>query len=146
MKELVDRHNKLLDLGDKLQEIYQLTFLFSFVISSLIFCFILFKLSTTSPGDRVEAYSFFVPYLCMMVGQVFLICFYGQRLIDASLAVADGVYNCGWEEIFDVKFRKQLLLIIIRSQRPKTLTAMGFAEISLPSFTSVGYMQFQRFI
>lgn len=133
ISNLSDHHNKLLSICDKLQVIYALSILFSFAISSLIMCFIAFQLSTTE-FDFV-AYSFYVPYLGMVGGQIMLLCFFGQKLIDSSQAVADGVYNCGWEN-FDNK--KQFILIILRSQKAKRLTAMGFADLSLVSFTSVG--------
>lgn len=135
IQSLTDRHNKLLSFVDKLQSIYGLMFLYCFVISSLIICFIAFQMSTAT--NFGEGYMFNAPYLGMMVAQVFLLCFSGQKLIDSSLGVADGAYNCGWENINDIKLKKTLILIILRSQRPKRLTAMNFAEISLPSFTTV---------
>lgn len=132
ISNLSDHHNKLLSISDNLQDIYNLSFLVSFVISSLIMCFISFQLSTTE-FDFV-AYSFYVPYLGMVGGQILLLCYFGQKLIDSSQAVADGVYNCGWEDFAN---KKQFILIILRAQRAKRLTAMGFADLSLVSFTSV---------
>lgn len=135
IRSLTDRHNKLFDLGDKLQEIYALTFLFSFVISSLIMCFVAFQLSIAS-GD-ISAYSFYIPYLCMIGGQILLLSVFGQKLKDSSEAVADGIYDCGWEEFKDNAFKRQLVIVMLRAQKPKRLTAMNFAEISLQTFTTV---------
>ena len=129
--KLVDRHNDLLELCDKLQEIYGITFLFNFFISSLILCFIGFHLSINSDN------AFFVPLLGLLVGQIFLLCMFGQKLIDSNESLADGVYNSGWEDFDDISLKKQLILIIMRARRPKRLTAMKFADISLPSLTTV---------
>lgn len=129
------RHNKLLDLVDNLQNIYDLTFLFSFVISSLIVCFIAFQLSVFEAD--YEAYAFNVPYFFMMGGQIFVLCIYGQKLIDSNLAVGDGVFECGWEDITDINIRKLLIIIILRTQKPKRFTAMNFAEMNLTKFTTV---------
>lgn len=78
-----------------------------------------------------------MPYLGMVGGQCLLLCFYGQKILDRSGAVADGAFNCGWENFGDVSFNKQLILLIQRSHRTKRLTAMNFADISLATFTSV---------
>lgn len=139
IKRLTERHNKLFDLGDKLEKIYALTFLFSFVISSLIMCFVAFQLSTA--GADIAVYSFYIPYLGMIGGQILLLCVFGQNLKDSSEAVADGVYNCGWEAFDDDDFKRQLVVIILRAQKPKTLTAMSFAEISHTSFTTVSCLK-----
>jgi 7tm Odorant receptor len=134
IRNFSDRHNKLLGLGEKLQNIFALSFFFSCTISSLVLCFVAFQLSRASD---VSTYSLYVPYLSLMAGQILLLCFHGQKMINASQSVADGVYNCGWENFDDESFKRQLLLIIIRSQRPKKLTALNFADVTLGSFTSV---------
>lgn len=139
IQNLTDQHNNLLDITDKLQNIYSLSFLYSFVISSLIMCFIAFQLSTGA--TTIAIYAFYVPYLGMIGGQIFLLCFLGQKLIDSSEAIADGAYNCGWECFTEISFKKQLALIIMRAQRVKRLTAMNFADLSLLSFTSVGSLK-----
>lgn len=129
------RHNKLLDLVDKLQNIYDFTFLVSFVISALILCFIAFQMSVFE--SDFEAYAFNVPYFFMMGGQIFVLCIYGQKLIDSNLAVGHGIYDSGWEDIEDIKLKKLLVIILLRSQKPKRFTAMNFADMDLPKFTSV---------
>jgi 7tm Odorant receptor len=134
IKSLNQRHIELIELSDKLQNVYAVTFLFSFVVSSLMMCFVAFQLST---AKKLSAYTFYVPYLGLVSGQVLLLCVYGQKLIDSSSSVADGAYECGWHEMRDNRLKKLLILIIARGQRPSRLTAMGFADISLPSFTSV---------
>lgn len=141
LTELINRHNQLLDISDKLQKIYSFPFLFSFGISSLIMCFVAFRLSTAN--NDLTIYGFYVPYLLIMAGQIMLLCLFGQKLINSSEAVADGIYFCGWEDFADVSFKKQFILIMMRAQRAKKLTAMHYADISLPSFTSVrSFMQF----
>jgi hypothetical protein len=136
IKNFVKRHDKLLELADRLQEIFALTFLFSFVVSSLVMCFIAFQLSTVT---ELSAFGFYIPYFLMIAGQIWLLCLHGQKIIDSSEGVAKAVYNSGWESIGDVKFKKQLLLIMLRAQKPKKLTAMNFGNVSLESFNSVSF-------
>lgn len=134
LKSLVERHNKLMELGDNLQNIYDLTFLVSFVISSLVMCYVAFMLST---AKDLDAYTFYIPYLSMIAGQILLLCVYGQKILDSSSAIADGIFDCDWDEFKDNSFKKQLILMLHRAQKPKKLTAMGFVDVTLASFTSV---------
>ena len=133
--DLTYHHNRLVDMSDKLQEIFDLTFLYSLVISSLVMCFIAFELSLASAN--VATYAYYMPFLCMTVGLIFLLCVFGQKLIDSSEAVAEGIYDSGWEDFHEHAFKKQFILILLRAQKAKKFTAMNFATISLPSFTTV---------
>lgn len=134
LKIIIKRHDKLMELCDKLQQIYSITFLVSFTISSLVLCFVVFMLST---ANDLAAYTFYVPYLCLVTGQVLLLCSFGQKIIDSSLAVAEGAYNSGWEGIADLILKKELALMMLRAQRCKKLSAMGFVDMNLESFASV---------
>lgn len=133
--KLIDRHNKLLDLSAKLQDIYAPTFLGCFVVTSIILCICLFQLST-GDNDTTDI-MLYVPYLGIFSGQIFLLCMFGQKLIDSSSSIADGIYNCDWIDNDDIDFKKSVLMITIRAQKPIQLTAMKFAKVSLESFTAV---------
>ena len=85
--QLIDRHNILFNLKEKLQSIYQFAFLLSFVISSLIMCFVAFNLLIAE--DVIASYSFYIPYLTLIGGPILLLCVFGQHLFDSSLAVSD---------------------------------------------------------
>lgn len=136
LKTLIIHHNKLLTLSKKLQDIYGPTYLISFVMSSLIMCFVAFQLSTGSVTEN-EHYLFFVAYMFMICGQVFLQCFSGQKLIDSSIDVADAAFDSGWDEIDDNKLKKHFVIVIMRAQLRNGLTAMKFVEVSLEVFIKV---------
>lgn len=138
MNELVDHHNILMSLCDRLEAIYSVTFLFSFVISSLIMCFVVFQISQS---NNFATIAFYFSYLGMMGGPIMMLCFYGQKLIDSSESVADGIYESEWETLEDNDIKKLLALIMLRAQRYKKLTAMKFFEVSLVSFKTVRSLQ-----
>lgn len=128
---LIDRHNKLFELSDRLQDIYGPTFLLSFVISSLILCLEAFQLSIS---DTDVMYHF--SYTCMIAGQIWLLCWFGQKLTQSSYGVAEEICYFDWTNS-DENFRKEVLLIILRAQKPLRLSALNFADISLETFTTV---------
>lgn len=134
-KRLIDRHNTILQLTDKLESVYEPIFLLDFVISSVIMCLILFQLS--SALSDIPSNAFLVPLLVIMGGQILLLCVLGQNLTNASVGVADGIYDCDWMSFNDHEFTKQISFIIMQAQRPKKLTAMKFADVSVETFTNV---------
>ena len=135
---LTDRHNKLLELSEKLQGIYSVSFLLSFGGSSVIMCVVVFQLSVGKMD--LAAYIFYLAYLALMGGQILYLCSFGQKLINASESVAEGVYTSEWESFEEEDLKKQLVLTILRAQKAKRLSAMNFAEISLVSYTTVSLM------
>lgn len=135
IKTLTSRHNQLLGLCDRFQNIYSISFLVNFAVSSMIMCFVAFRLVTA--GADTFIYLFYIPYMCIMSCQILLLCYFGQMLTDGSEAPTKGAYNSNWETFSDNDVKKQFILIMIRSQRAKRLTAMGFTEISLTTFTAV---------
>ncbi|XP_070502875.1 odorant receptor 49a-like [Chironomus tepperi] len=63
----------------------------------------------------------------------FIHCFYGSRLNDASLSVAEGAYNCNWLS-GNTKFRQMILIIMVRARKAQELTGMGFVNVNLETY------------
>ena len=134
----IERHNKLLELCDKLQQIFEPIFLFNFVISSVIMCIVLYNFLFCATS--LVLYTFDIVYFVTISSQIWLFCYFGQKVINSSFAIADGIYDQDWMDLDDNKFKKYVVLIILRAQRPMRLSAMGFADISLETFATVRYL------
>ena len=134
---LINRQNNLFELGDKLQKLLEPFFLYIFVISSIIICTGLFQLLISD--TELEELIFSLLNLATNMCQTCVLCYYGQKLMDSTVGVADELYNCDWTDLDDNEFKKQMITVMIRAQKPMRLTAMGFADISLETFTTVKY-------
>lgn len=135
MKKLVDRHIQLKDITKEMQNIYSSNFLFSFVISSFTICFTAFQISVAN--GNLTIYSFYIPSLGVMTGQIYLLCMHGQKIMNASDDMIDKIYCSDWTVVEDIHMKKQLVLIMQQCQRGVKLTAMEFADISYPTFAGV---------
>lgn len=51
--------------------------------------------------------------------------------------MAYAAYESGWEENFNKKFRRDILMIMKRADRPQRFRVAGYITISMTSFTSV---------
>ncbi|KAL7012354.1 hypothetical protein ACKWTF_014793 [Chironomus riparius] len=143
--ETISNHNQLLDIRDSLEEIFAPAFLINFLCGLVCLCTseILFLVI----NDPIHGAAF----LSSGISQAlifFVQCNYCQQLKDASLNICDAIYDCKWEDIEDVKVKKHLLMILMRSQKSKTLTCWKFAENSFElfgSFMSSNYSFFTIF-
>ncbi|KAJ8941949.1 hypothetical protein NQ318_013285 [Aromia moschata] len=70
------------------------------------------------------------------LGMLFLVCFYGQILMDHSADITTTVYDTKWYEK-SPGIRRSLALILLRSQRPLMLRAGGINVMSLATFIRV---------
>ncbi|CAG9802943.1 unnamed protein product [Chironomus riparius] len=132
--KLIENHQNIFQLVQELSDIFSKTFFFRFIVSASIIGLNLFQLKTT---ENIFESSIFLIYTCFELGQVFLQCYFGQFLTDASEIIADEIYNCGWENWQKISLKKKLVNVLQRSQRPAVLTIWKFGIISIRQFTSV---------
>lgn len=135
IQDLTDHHNKLIELSEKLQNIYSVTLFGSFAVSAVLICIILFQLLLVN-----DEYAFYIPFLGLIGGQILFLCNFGQKLIDSSESISEGAYNSNWETFTENGSKKGLILIMLRAQKAQRLTAMKYADISLATFSAVSYL------
>jgi len=134
VKEIVDQHSQLLEIRNELENIFAPAFLVNYLCGTI--CLLMSEILTLVINNPVDG----VAFLSGGVSQTlifFIQCYYCQQLKEACLSVSDAIYDCKWEEIEDVKVKKHLLMILMRSQKSKTLTCWKFAENSFSLFGSV---------
>ncbi|XP_070507927.1 odorant receptor 13a-like [Chironomus tepperi] len=131
--EIINEHTQLLDIRDDLEDFFAPAFLVNFLCGLICLCTseILFLVI----NDPIHGAAFLSSGITQAL-MFFVQCYYCQQLKDASLSISDAIYDCKWEEIEDVMIKKHLLMILIRSQKSKTLTCWKFAENSFELFGS----------
>lgn len=133
IKEIVFRHQRILRIADKLSEVFGLVILVHVSLSAVVICF--FGFLTVVYGGLIETISNFLTALNLIL-IVFLIALGGQLLCDTSSNISDAAYSSLWYE-GDLKLRKLMLFIITRSQNPCYLSALGFSNMTLRSFSKI---------
>lgn len=134
LKGLIIRHLKLIECAEKLEDIFAPIFLPFFIFSSLIICFVFIQLMIASNSAT------FIVNCCFLGGSMFTLfslCYFGQRIKDASENIAEEIYNCGWEKIEDKELKSSLLIMMMRAQKPTILTNWKFSTVCLEHFTKV---------
>ncbi|XP_063625011.1 odorant receptor 67a-like [Cydia splendana] len=133
LKNIVKRHHKLLKLAEDLDEIFGAIMFNVLIFSSLIICFFGFL------GIAIEVKFQQCMYLTaaiVVLFSVFYIMLPGQILSDTSSGVASAAYQTLWYNS-DQRFRKIIVIIMSRSQKPCKLRAMGYADVNLETFYKI---------
>lgn len=105
-----------------------------FVGSSLLLCFFAFHIVSGDESFTVVKFSL---YLVTSLLQIYLICFYGEKLKASSLRLADKVLKNEWYNCDDKAVKSGLMLILLRAHGYAKLTAFKFVDISVDTFSNV---------
>ncbi|KAH8310442.1 hypothetical protein KR044_001369 [Drosophila immigrans] len=134
-------HQRLLLLCEDVNQIFGISLFCNFASSSFTICFMIFQITIGGSIDTLVMLAFFL--FCSMV-QVFMIGSFAQRLINASEQIGQAVYNHDWFG-GELRYRRMLVLIIKRSQRPSYLKATIFLNVSLITVTDLLQLSYKFF-
>ncbi|XP_023708399.1 odorant receptor 4 [Cryptotermes secundus] len=75
-------------------------------------------------------------FIICVLSLLLLPCWYGNELTLQSLELAQAAYDCDWLDA-PQSFKRSLVTIMCRAQKPVRLTAWKFFNVDLQTFTSV---------
>ncbi|XP_018401472.1 PREDICTED: uncharacterized protein LOC108778716 [Cyphomyrmex costatus] len=141
MKELIDKHQKIIVFSDQIEKIFCYIALIQFLSSSLVICCLGFMIVTSisrQGSDTIDSSSLMKAIVFYMAATVeaFIFCFCGEYLSAKSKMISDAAYETIWYD-FEPNECKLILFIILRSQRRLTITAGKIMDLSLEGFTSM---------
>ncbi|KAH8243786.1 hypothetical protein KR032_010155, partial [Drosophila birchii] len=126
LRSLIAYHNEILGISEVVNKVFGIPLLLNFGASSILVCFVGFQMTI---GLSPEQTAKLGVILVSCVIEIYLLCSFSQMLIDASESVAFAVYDMNFFEA-DMRFRKMLIFIALRSQKPICLKATVFLDIS----------------
>ncbi|XP_039948769.1 putative odorant receptor 85d [Bactrocera neohumeralis] len=141
LSAVVNYHSHTLALCQTINEIFGLPVLINFISTSFVICFLAFQFSIGVPLDSMVALASYM--ICCLV-QFYMICSYGQELITASENIGHVVYNHNWL-VADIRYKKMLIMIIRRAQKPAMLKATTFVNISMGTLTDLLQLSYKFF-
>jgi hypothetical protein len=141
--ELIERHKKLLAVADEMNSLFRLPIFVFFSVSAVIICFSM--LQFTSRGDQLASMGFnelldlikFAGYLMIILLQIYLLCFFCEKLRTANENIARNIINGNWYECTDLRMIKDMQIVLIKAQTPVELKAFVFFGINMQVFSSV---------
>ncbi|KAG5666867.1 hypothetical protein PVAND_014875 [Polypedilum vanderplanki] len=130
LKKLARIHQQLIEVTEELNKISS-PLLFVHALSCLLMlCTVAFLAASG------EGHYFMIKYIIAVIfiaWQFFVQCFFGNKMTDASLRVAEGAYNSSWYKATP-KYRRIVLQIMMRAQKAQKITGWKFVDINLENF------------
>lgn len=105
-------------------------------LSALVLCFSLYRLQKCNPLQDPINFCSIVVYAVVMNCQIFLFCYYGNKLTSESAGLIKSLYNCNWPEMSEQN-RKLVFQYMQSLQEPVVIRAGNFFNVDLLTYTKV---------
>ncbi|GLV31106.1 Odorant receptor 85b [Carabus blaptoides fortunei] len=133
IRECLRYHNMINEYASHVTQAFSSMMLMHITLTSFEISVLGFEvLMVNSRTDSLRFGMHLVGWLVLL----FLICSYGQKLIDESTGIGLDAYETNWYDS-SVSVQKDLLLMILRSQKPLTLSAASLGVMSLETYLGV---------
>lgn len=79
---------------------------------------------------------YYLTFMCCMVTQIYLPCYFGNEMIIQSEMLGDGAFRSEWYDM-QARFKRILIIFMERSKVRSEVTVGKLFPLSLKTFTSV---------
>ncbi|XP_070150937.1 odorant receptor Or2-like isoform X1 [Polyergus mexicanus] len=137
MKTLIVRHQRIIVFSKNIEALFSNIALIQFVSNTLVICCLgfLIVISIGVPGGSMTLVKSVFFYIVMSL-EAFIYCFVGEHLSTKSELIGDAVYESNWYEL-NPSQNRDVLLMILRSQKHLKLTIGKVADLSLKQFADI---------
>ncbi|XP_044001351.1 uncharacterized protein LOC122847613 [Aphidius gifuensis] len=148
LNEIIIEHNRLLKMGQDIEEAFSETLLIHLVGATSLVCILGYQLLTNyAKGQNADLATFLI-FIFLVFLILYAHCVVGESLITESNKVCEAYYACQWYNMpHDTS--NGIILCMIRSQKPLGLSAGKFKTLCLSTLTEVlktamGYLSVLR--
>ncbi|XP_056637746.1 odorant receptor 4-like [Diorhabda sublineata] len=132
----------LLRVGEEIEAMFTFVTLSQTLASLLIFASCLYMASSL-PMNSPEFFAQMEYFSCVLL-QLMLFCYFGNEITLASQEIRNALFDCDWFGS-SVRFRKTMIITMVRTQRPLYLTIGKFSPLTLSTIVAVCRGSFSYF-
>ncbi|XP_032669926.1 odorant receptor 13a-like [Odontomachus brunneus] len=132
---LIQNHNKVISFSKNIDRLFSYIALMLVFGDTIIICFLGLVVMTSHSIHIITLLKIFFAYFGVTM-EVFIYCFVGEHLGHKSKLLGDAGYDSLWYNKSS-SHRKNILFIIMRSQKQLNITAGNMVDLSLETFTSI---------
>ncbi|XP_043510548.1 odorant receptor 85c-like isoform X1 [Frieseomelitta varia] len=137
LKRVIIKHQRILYVSQNVKYLFLYTSLVQFISNILVMCFLGFILVNsldTEQGPTIVAKCF--PYYVAVICEAFVLCYTGEYLTSKSENINRAAYAMFWYNLNQQNSRT-VLLILMGTQSPFTLTAGKFVTLCVETFANM---------
>ncbi|KAF5296203.1 hypothetical protein FQA39_LY12657 [Lamprigera yunnana] len=127
--ECIEKHNMLLESCKILDKPYGDFMFCRFMTAVGAICLSIFIVNF-QPENMLTGVTYFLAHMV----EIFIYCFLGNEIIIQSSKLSEVVFHCGWHLLTttkDKEIQKALSMMILRSQKPTSISIGGFGSLTL---------------
>ncbi|XP_070504617.1 odorant receptor 85b-like [Chironomus tepperi] len=133
LKECIAIHEKLIYMVNKTSEAFSFVMLHNILASTGVICVSSFLVVH---GAEISLIWTFMEMLITGLLQIYIHCYYGEKLMGSSIKIAESLYNNKWYD-GDEDYKKLILVMMVQSQRPQKINAFGFFDINFETLSDI---------
>ncbi|XP_022826289.1 odorant receptor 94a-like [Spodoptera litura] len=127
-------YDEIIKFSGVIQEVFSGAVLYQFLVSGWIICTTAYRTVNINPMS-VEFVSMLM-YMCCILTELFIFCFYGNEVTHESEKLIESVYALDWLEI-PTEYRRAIIIFMERIKRSINLVAGDLIPLSNSTFVSV---------
>ncbi|XP_034478691.1 odorant receptor 49b [Drosophila innubila] len=131
--ECIIYHQRIIDYIQTVNKLTTYIFLIEFLAFGALLCALLFMLMLVDSTAHVAIVG---AYINMILAQILALYWYANELREQNLAIATAAYETEWFT-FDIPVRKNIILMILRAQRPASILLGNIRPITLELFQNL---------
>ncbi|KAM0725973.1 Odorant receptor Or2 [Formica fusca] len=135
IRDLIYHHLYIYKFAHTINAVFTVMMFIQFSIISLVLCMSVYRLSTMTSLFTLE-FAHIFSYLCSMLMQIFLYCWYGNEVTLKSIDVGTAIYEMDWTTL-RVRVMKDLMIIMIRAGKPVKMSSGYLVTLSTESFMNI---------
>nr|AOG12947.1 odorant receptor [Eogystia hippophaecolus] len=136
LKNCFRQHQVLINCVEKFAKTYSYGFMTQLLSSMAAICVVMVQVSQDASSFKSIRLVTSLAFFMAMIIQLAIQCFTGNELTLQAGLMSDAVMACNWERM-PARLRRDLVLVMVRAQRPLHLTAAGFAYMDNRCFLAI---------
>ncbi|KAF3054402.1 Odorant receptor 093 [Nylanderia fulva] len=130
----VRRHVEAMQFASEIESLYRLPFFIHLISNGSLISIVGFLITTNK--ENITRLFPYISYLNALLFNTFFENWQGQKIIDCNEKVHESAYKLEWYKT-PIVTQKLLIMIMMRSKRPITITAEKFIVLSFVTFSAV---------
>ncbi|XP_058802833.1 uncharacterized protein LOC131670873 [Phymastichus coffea] len=130
----IRHHTHIYKFAENVNAIFSPTIVMQFCMSSVVLSLSVYQMSV-SINDGVQFVTM-VLYLCCMLVQFFMYCWFGNEVTLKSLDFGQSVYEIDWTEL-RARTSRDLVIMMLRAKRPIVMSCGAVITLSVKSFVTI---------
>ncbi|XP_030568248.1 odorant receptor 2a [Drosophila novamexicana] len=132
----IDDYINIIKLHAIIQQILSIACLAQFLCSAAVQCTVGMHFLYVTDSNDLSAMALSMVFFIAVTLEVFIICYFGDRMRGQSEKLCDAFYACNWVDQTP-QFRRILIITLMTSQQTFCIYAGGYIAVTLKTFVQV---------